>query len=343
LPFAGYNPDDGVKLGFISSYTVNRFKQNPFTQKHLLTANYYFATNGFELQYTAHFPKAIGKWNLDLETKYTSPNFTINYFGYGNETINEDDIYGMDYNRVRLRTLKIAPTIKKMGRMGSEIALATTFERITVAATENRFINVPGTVNPAVFDRQKFAGATLKYSFENYDVPAFPSMGFGFSVVGSWKMNTDLTQKNFATLESKINFNHKLDRNGKIVLATIIKSKILSNDHFEFYQGAALGGDYDLRGYRNERFLGKQSFYQSTDIRWNIGQIKRSVIPMSYGILGGVDYGRVWTTKDQSRRWHNAIGGGLWLNGLNVLTARITYFKSPEEEARISFGLGFGF
>jgi hypothetical protein len=28
---------------------------------------------------------------------------------------------------------------------------------------------------------------------------------------------------------------------------------------------------------------------------------------------------------------------------LNVLTARITYFKSRDEEARLSIGLGFGF
>jgi hypothetical protein len=29
---------------------------------------------------------------------------------------------------------------------------------------------------------------------------------------------------------------------------------MLLNTNFEFYQGATLGGDYDLRGFRNERF-----------------------------------------------------------------------------------------
>lgn len=65
---------------------------------------------------------------------------------------------------------------------------------------------------------------------------------------------------------------------------------------------------------------------------------------MSYGILGGFDYGRVWATGENSNKWHQSFGGGLWLNGLNVITARITWFKSlEEEEARIGFGLGFGF
>lgn len=343
LPFGGYNPDDGVKLGFIANYTVNKFNQNPYTQKHVLQSNYFFATNGYEIIYNGYFPKALGKWDFDLASKFTSPNFTINYFGTGNETVNNDETFGMDYNRVRIRMLKVSPSIKKVGRYGSTIHFQTSFEQINVEETNNRFINIPGVVNPGVFDSQQFAGATIKYSFENYDIPSLPTMGFGFSVAGSWKMNISDTQRNFPTLESKLNFNHKIDANGKVVFATILKSKILLNNNFEFYQGATLGGDYDLRGYRNERFLGNRSFYQSSDIRWNLGKIRRSLLPMSYGILGGFDYGRVWVNGENSDKWHQSFGGGLWLNGLNVITAKITYFKSADEEARIAFGLGFGF
>lgn len=343
LPSGGYNPDDGMKLGLIANYTVNKFNQNPYTQKHVLQTNYFFATSGYELIYNGYFPKALGKWDFDLASKFTSPNFTINYFGLGNETLNNDEMFGMNYNRVRLRTLKITPSIKKVGKYGSEINFLTTFERITVEESNTRFINIPGVVNPDVFDSQQFAGATIKYSFENYDIPSLPTMGFGFAVAGSWTTNLNDMQKNFPTIESKLNINHKIDTNGKVVLATILKSKILLNNNFEFYQGATLGGDYDLRGYRNERFLGKRSFYQSSDIRWNIGKIRRSFLPMSYGILGGFDYGRVWFNGENSDKWHQSFGGGLWINGLNVITAKITYFKSTDEEARIAFGLGFGF
>ncbi|MFV8342789.1 metallophosphoesterase [Flavobacterium sp. XS2P39] len=343
LPNIGFNPDDGVKFGIVTGYIVNDFKQNPYTQRHILKTNYFFATNGYELIYDAHFPKLFGKWDLDLESQFTSPNFTINYFGYGNETVNNDETFGMDFNRVRIRMLKVLPSIKKVGKHGSEIRFQTSFERIMVEETSNRFVDIPGNINPAVFQNQQFAGATVKYSFENYDIPSFPSMGMGFSVAGSWKMNLEDTKRNFPTLESKLNFNHKIDANGKFVLATILKAKILLNDNFDFYQGATLGGDYDLRGFRNERFLGNQSFYQSSDLRWNLGKIKRSIIPMSYGILAGFDYGRVWQKGEDSDKWHQSFGGGLWINGLNALTARITYFKAANEEARIAFGLGFGF
>lgn len=343
LPSIGYNPDDGVKLGGMLNYTKYGYKQNPYTQKHTFKAFYYFATNGFELSYSGKFPKVLGQWDFDLDTRFTSPNFAINYFGYGNETVNNDKDFGMDYNRVRLQMIKVEPALKKVGRYGSEVLFKASFESIEVEETTDRFINIPGIVNPDVFEYQQFAGGKLQYSFENYDNNSNPTLGMGFSIAAGWKVNLNETQRNFTELEAKWNFNHKLDKNGKLVFATLFKGKIITNDNFEFYQGAALGGDYDLRGFRNERFLGRQSFFNSSDLRLSLGKIKGSLLPMSYGVLGGFDYGRVWLPGEESKAWHRSYGGGLWLNSLGVVTARLTYFKSEIDHSRIAFGLGFGF
>ncbi|MBA0883730.1 metallophosphoesterase [Flavobacterium undicola] len=342
LPTIGFNPDDGIKLGIITSFTVNHFRQNPYTLKHAIKANYYFATDGFELGYHLDVPKIIGRWNFSFDSEFTSPNFSINYFGYGNSSLNTDEINGMDYNRVRISTLKFAPKIERIGRLGSKLNFQVTYESFNVEKTADRFISIPNIVNPSVFKNQQFAGATAQYSYENYDNFSLPTMGMGFMIAANWKMNLENSKQNFPTLESKINFNHKLDRQGKFVLATLIKAKAILNTNYEFYQGATLGGDYDLRGFRNQRFLGNQSFFQSSDVRFSIGKIKNSVIPMSYGIFGGFDYGRVWLNGETSNIWHQSVGGGLWLNGLNIITARLTYFKGGDD-ARIAFGLGFGF
>ncbi|NGY38357.1 metallophosphoesterase [Flavobacterium sp. XN-5] len=343
MPNLGFNPDDGIKVGIIANYTINYFKQNPYTRKHNLKANYYFATGGFELLYDLHAPKIVGDWDFNLESQITSPNFAINYFGYGNNRINNDELNGMDFNRVRIRILKVAPQLKKVGIHGSTILFQTSFENFDVERTNNRFIALDSMVNPAVFDNQQYAGASIKYSYENYDNASLPTMGMGFSISGSWKTNLSDFKQNFPAIESKLNFNHKVDANGKLVLATLLKGKAILNSNYEFYQGATLGGDYDLRGFRNERFLGDQSFFQSSDLRYSIGKIKNSIIPMSYGVFGGFDYGRVWLDGETSNKWHQSVGGGIWLNGLNVLTARLTYFKSADDQGRITFGLGLGF
>ncbi|MEG0188278.1 MAG: metallophosphoesterase, partial [Algoriella sp.] len=107
LPNIGYNPDDGIKIGLSPTYTVNGFDRKPYSQRHNLQLNYYFATSGWEAKYKGTIMKALGKWNLDLNAAYTSPTFSTNFFGLGNETINNDEQKGMDYNRVRLESYSI--------------------------------------------------------------------------------------------------------------------------------------------------------------------------------------------------------------------------------------------
>ncbi|WP_316633606.1 metallophosphoesterase [uncultured Flavobacterium sp.] len=343
LPSIGYNPDDGVKVGFNLNYTVNNFKQNPYTQRHVLNGFYYFATGGFEFDYAAHFPGLLGKWVIDVESQYTTPNFAMNYFGYGNETVNNTDAFGMDYNRVRIQKFNVAGAIRHVGRYGSEFSIQPMLQQMRVEETENRFINTPNIIDPMVFDRQVYGGMKVKYHFKNADFVAKPTLGVFFMISTTWMMNLKETKQNFPTLESYLGLTHKIDHNGKLVLATYLKGKAVLNNNYEFYQGASLGGDTDLRGYRNERFLGSSYFSQSSDLRFTIGKIQRTVAPLTYGILGGFDYGRIWLDSESSKKWHQDYGGGLWINAINVLTARISYFKSPDETGRLIFGAAYSF
>ena len=111
LPGVGYNPDDGVKLGVDLSYEVNKFNRDPFSQKHNFRAMYYFATQGFELEYEGEFVNVLWDWNLNLQTRWTSPNFSQNFFGFGNEVGNFDDEFGKDYNRVKIQNLSFSPSL----------------------------------------------------------------------------------------------------------------------------------------------------------------------------------------------------------------------------------------
>ena len=94
--------------------------------------------------------------------------------------------------------------------------------------------------------------------------------------------------------------------------------------HFEFSQAAILGANNGLRGYRNERFTGKSAFVQSTDLRLNVTEVKTSLIPLYLGIYGGVDYGRVWLKNDDSDKWNNSFGGGIFVNMAKMFTGNIS-------------------
>lgn len=342
LPSAGYNPDDGVKLGMNFTYTVNGFDRNPFTRKHSVSANYYFATSGYELTYTGTFAKFIGKWNLELMAGFTSPTFASNFFGYGNETETFEDELGMDYNRVRMQTLRISPSIYKLGRNNTKLTFKTNFENILVSRTEGRITENSSEINPEVFNHQYFGEAGAKFTFKNYDNFSHPTMGMLFEIEGNWKTNLNDTKQNFPYLIGSIGFAHRITRSEVLTFATIFKGKTILNDEFEFHQAANIGGDRDLRAYRSERFSGRHAYSQSSDLRLVIGKTKNTFVPMKYGILLGYDYGRVWMDGENSKKWHQSYGGGIWINGINMLTGRVNYFYGSDG-GRISAGLNFGF
>ncbi|MBD3583345.1 metallophosphoesterase [Flavobacterium selenitireducens] len=341
-PMAGFNPDDGVKIGAVVNYTVFGFDRNPFTQKHSIGANYFFATSGYELYYKGIFPKTIGHWNLLVEARYTSPNFSQNFFGFGNETQNNDNDEGLDYNRVKIRTVEAAPTLQWVGEQGASANLQAGFERISVDRTAGRFIAEPGAINPDVFDYKDFIDINGEYRFDNYDNVSKPTLGFTFSALAGYKFNLKDSERNLPYAETGMGITYKLTPRGKVVLATFAKAKFLFNDEYEFYQAATVGGDMDMRGFRNQRFAGQKSFYQSTDLRWDIGKFRTGIAPFSYGILGGFDYGRVWLEGEDSDKWHQTFGGGIWINGVNLVTGRVSYFHSTDG-GRVFVGLGFGF
>ncbi|PID70854.1 MAG: phosphoesterase [Flavobacteriales bacterium] len=344
IPTLGANPDDGFRVGFNVVNTNFGFEQNPFTSQHKINASYYFATSGFDVGYSGEFANVFKGLNFGIDAHFNSPNYATNFFGFGTETINpnaeDEDAFNMDYNRVKIRTLKVMPSLIWRGQLGANFKLGIFYESNQVERTKGRFIASLPADNP-VFDTQNFYGLDAKYHYENKDFEAFPTNGFQVSLNTGFKQNID-THKSFGYIIPEIGFDYKLMPSGKLVLATKFRGHLTLGDDFEFYQGATLGAVNGLRGYRNQRFTGKNAYVQSTDLRWNFINLKTNILPISLGIYAGVDYGRVWLKDDASKKWQNSYGGGFFINLTNIMTANVSAFNS-NDGLRIGFKMGFGF
>lgn len=341
LPIIGANPDDGLKLGFTDTYTTYGFERNPFTSQHQLHAAFYFATNGYELAYKGEFANVIGNLNLMIQSKFNSPNFSLNFFGYGNETENFDDDLGLNFNRVKVREISFAPSLIWRANGGSQIHFGLDYENIEIHATPDRFVS-NDALPEHLFEENQFVSTNLKYHFKNTDNNAYPTMGLYTTMEVGFKQSLDESDKNFVYFTPEVGFTHKLNASGRLVWATKVKSHLIFNDHYEFFQAASIGGTDGLRGFRNQRFTGQQSLYQNTDLRYSFSQMKTQLIPIKLGFYGGFDYGRVWYNEQDSNKWHNSYGGGFFLNGVDVVNANLGVFNSSDG-IRIAFGLGFGF
>ena len=341
IPTAGVNPDDGLKVGLQNTYVYNGFRQNPFTQKHDVKALYYFATSGYEIDYNGEFAHVFENWNLEIAARFTSPNFAINFFGLGNETENFDEDLELDYNRVRIKNLSFAPSLIWRGRLGAKFKAGIKYESIEVEDTNNRFINEFYQANGEETIKD-YVGANMAYEYENKDSQAFPTMGMATSLLLGYTTDLKATNNGFGTFIPSLTFDYKLVPNGRLVLVTKWKAHFILGDDYEFYQGASIGGSDGLRGFRNQRFTGKTSYYQNTDLRLNLSKLKTNILPTTLGMYAGFDYGKVWLSNVTSNKWHNSYGGGLFLNAADLLSINLAVFNSTDG-ARFTFGVGFGF
>ena len=338
-PYVGFNPDDGLKIGVSNTYTTFGFERNPFTSEHEISAAYYFATNGFEINYSSEFASIIGRWNLGFNAMYTSPNYAVNFFDFGNNSINleADGIEDRDYNRVKIRKIIAGSSVYWVGDLGAKITLGLNYQSFKVDKTPNRFIST----QPINFNSQNFLNAEASYSFENTDNAAFTTMGMKTNLQVGYTSNLT-NNNNFTYVIPSISFDYKLVSSGQIVFATQFKGHVTFGNEYEFYQGANLGGNNGLRGYRNERFIGKDAFYQSTDIRLNLRKLKTGLLPLHIGVYGGFDYGKVWLENVDSKNWNTSIGGGIFFNAANMMTGNLSAFNS-DDGLRIAFAMGFNF
>lgn len=341
IPSIGSNPDDGLKIGFTNIYTFNGFRQNPFTNQHTVNAAYYFATKGYDFGYKGEFAHVFNNINFELDARFTSPNYSVNFFGLGNESTNPDDLLELDYNRVKLETIKLTPSLVWRSDLGAKFRMGLIYESVEVEETENRFVNTFYVANGEE-NSKEFIGADMEYTYANADNAAFPTLGMTTSLQIGFKSNVEDGNQNFGYIIPSISFDYKLIPSGRLVLASKWKAHFNMGNGFEFYQGANIGGFDGLRGYRNQRFTGKKSYYQNTDLRYSLKKMKTGLLPVTMGIYGGYDYGRVWMPNEDSDLWHTSYGGGFFFNAADIMSLTFAYFDSADG-ARFTFGLGFGF
>ena len=343
IPSIGANPDDGFRIGFSNVYTFNSFRQNPFTARHTINGAFYFATSGFDLGYKGEFANVVGTANLELDAKFTSPNFAQNFFGFGNDTPNFDDDnpLELDFNRVKIRQLKFSPSLVWRGFLGSKFKLGIAYENYEVQETQGRFIE-DFYVDQNRNNQQEFMGLNAEYFYSNTDNEAFPTMGMAFMLQGGYTANLNESDRAFAYLIPSLSFDYRISSDGRLVLATKVKGHFNFSDDYEFYQAATLGANNGLRGFRFQRFNGKTSFFQNTDLRYSLRKRQAGFIPVTPGLYAGFDYGRVWLPNEDSDTWHNSVGGGFFVNGAGIVSANFGLFSS-DDGLRFAFGLGFGF
>ncbi|WP_405415218.1 metallophosphatase [Maribacter sp. Asnod1-A12] len=340
FPSIGFDGDTGFRIGLKDRFTTYGLANNPFKSQHTIGAEYFFATNGYAIDYNAEFAHVFYDWNLGFDARYASPNFTMNYFGEGNESQYNSDL-DRDFNRVRIRQWNVSPYLIHKN-MGSSFYIKSSLESFDVSNDDERLVGQVFTENNDVYDQQLYLSGEIGYGYKNQNDPAFPNRAMAADIATGYKTNINGYDNSFAYIKPSVSLTYPLHPSGIAVIATKIAGEAILGDNYEFYHGAVLGGNTSLRAYRNERFNGKSSFYQSTDLRVGVTRFRTNFIPIQLGVSAGFDYGRIWSDNDNSSKWHNDYGGSVWISGFSALTGNLGFYHGGDGN-RFVFSLGFNF
>jgi outer membrane protein assembly factor BamA len=89
----------------------------------------------------------------------------------------------------------------------------------------------------------------------------------------------------------------------------VVGERVLGD--YPFHEAAYVGGANTVRGLSSERFAGDAGLSANLELRLRFGRYFL-VLPGEYGVFALADTGRVWLAGEDSRRWHNGVGGGFW-------------------------------
>ncbi len=329
-PMGIYDSDLGLSLGAYLTYTMYGFKRMPYTYRHRLGYNY---LEGFS--YLGFFPPFDERFNLIVQASLTTPNNFYNFFGFGNHTPGYKDEKN-SYNQVKIDRYNIAPSIYWRLNDYHRLIGTASFElfQLKDKYDEGRFINQVYESGDPIFKNKTFIDLGLTYEITRKLCDAVSKVEFSTTL--GWKLNLGEADRNFTYWKANVGVNLKLS--DRITFATKVVGNVLFTNKYEFYQAATT----KLRGYRDNRFIGKQSLYQFTDLRFDLGRLENPFTPVLYGVFLGSDYGRVWYENEKQKKWHTSCGGGFWLTFFKKYTGKFSYFGS-KDGGRFYIDLGMGF
>ena len=332
---AGFNPDDGVYLGYLMRFVKQGFRKTPYARVHQFSISHALSTQAYSFKYLGEFVNAIGNTDIILNATVKAPNNTSNFFSYGNESVyDKNQPEKIRYYRARYQLGSFGVSLKH--KMGSSFSITWgplfEYSKFDSSDNKNRYILMAPAngLNLATLTKSKtWLGGQLTLSLDDRNNKLMPTRGIHWETNLKVLSGLNSYSKQLTQLNSEMSLYTSFSKNAGFVLATRFGAGINFNNDFEFYQAQYLGSMDGLRGYRRYRFAGKAMAYNNIEMRIKVADFRTYLFPGSIGLLFFNDVGRVWVKNDNSSLWHDGYGAGIWFSPLHRLavTASATFSK----------------
>lgn len=326
-PGFGYNSDDGIVLGGGSILYKYGYGAKPFVYRMSLIGSYAFNAKSYRIRYTGDFYSIVKGARVSLIAEKTGLDIT-RYFGQGNETAFIDSLDQLDFYKVGQELYNVNPEIEFPIAKKTSLTISPFYKLSDVSFNENTFLGQ----NPATYGIGKisFVGVNTIVTYDSRDNEIEPYKGLYARLGGNYTPN--IFKNNFgfskAALDVRAYISTDTVKGFTFALQGLV-GKVWGN--YPFFESMFLGGENSLKGFSRERFAGDGLLLGQAEIRLRIAKVN-ILVPGMLGISGFGGAGRVFLEGEDSKRWHNAFGGSVWITYLNrMFNVGFTVAKSDED------------
>ena len=343
LPGVRGGSDAGAIIGLEFTCDEFGFRRQPWALSNSVTIGYASATGGGGIDYLGQI-RPVGDHEIFTWHAAAVSSQFIWYFGQGNNTPYNSDLkngFGEQYYRGRESYFEFNPGLTLPFDRHTSLTLSP-FVRYWQTAKLGTFIkdSMPYGVGP--FGE---VGGTVDARFDTRDDRGYPTSGVFFHVIG--RGVPGLWDAQDAYGKARASASIYLTPSGGFHPTLGLRvggEKVWGNAPFVdmAHIGATAPSEgYTVRGYIADRFTGTASVFGNAQVELPIAR-PRILLPVTVGLIGINDIGRVFLPGEHSSTWHDGYGGGLFLAPLeNTFTASFTLVHGADGN-RFYFGYGVG-
>lgn len=332
-----YDSDEGIYLGGGIRMVRYGFMREPYAARHQIVANYAPRSRGYNIHYDGLITDFIGRWDLGMEADVLDFDRYDDFYGFGNETPSGAN----DQFVAHLRWIRGNPALERDLSSLVRISIGPYFEFTNVeppdGVSESNPTQSGYTQND--FADKYFGGLVTRFEIDGRDTTAAMQSGLRFITEASINASLRRSDYRFARFASEASYALRLLSPVTVAFRAGGATNI---GDFAFYQANTVGGRENLRGLSRTRYSGRTNAYANSELRLKLMDFNVYLTRGELGTYGFYDIGRVWADGDDSNRWHQGYGGGVWVTPFYLLTVRAGVGFSKDDRVMIlSTGMFF--
>jgi surface antigen Omp85-like protein len=339
--------DGGLFLGLKLKIVKQDFRQDPYASKQVFFVTRRIGPAAYHIKYSGDFLKVFGNTDLLPRADIQLPTTRTLFFGLGNNTeFDKSQPGGYKNYRVHYNIANISLSAQNSINSWLRVRYGPVFQYFRAEPSENQNNLAYATYyasNKSVDSARFYGGLGASVLIDTKNDELIPTRGVDADVYARALAGLTATSRPVSEIGGHMSLHTDfISKNHLILSSTFGASKIFGN--YEFEQAQYLGFKQNLRGFRFDRFAGRSRAYNNTELRWRFGDdVNLGLFRGSLGLLAFNDIGRVWIENEQSKRWHDGYGWGLWIAPLNRLVLAATLSYSNEEKNMAFVTIGFQF